>query len=132
MNCFRCGICCELFQARFENNEALRLSEGLGMTVGEFLKRYADPRWPGKDSHIIRHERGACVFLERVEGSTRCSVHGYRPNACREWAAGPDKTECRNGLMRYWGIKMEPSGELDGSPQNLAQFGYFMDRITYG
>jgi Fe-S-cluster containining protein len=132
MICFRCGVCCELYQARFEAEEALRLAEGLGISVPAFIESYADPRWPGKSSHLLRHEHGACVFLERDGKSTKCAVHAHRPNACRQWEAGPEKHECRDGLKREWGLVMAPSGEFDGEPTSLAGFGFYLDCITYG
>jgi Fe-S-cluster containining protein len=41
------------------------------------------------------------MFLERDgEGRTSCSIHPVRPDACRDWEAGLDKKECRQGLVR--------------------------------
>ena len=130
MICFRCGICCELYQAPVDRMEAARLAEGLGILLAQFCERYCDPRWPGTDNHILRHENGACVFLERNGPSTTCKVHLFRPNACRQWQAGPDKKECRDGLNREWGLSITPSGEWTGCPEKLAEFQLFINRSS--
>ncbi len=122
--CFQCGVCCTVYQVRIDMPEARAIAEHMGMELYDWVGRYCDPRWSGTQSHLIRHERGSCVFLERSKGSKTalCSIYGVRPSSCRNWTSGVDKPECREGLWRHWRISVNPEGQLDGPPAALARF----------
>ena len=122
--CFQCGVCCSVYQVRIDTPEARVIAEHMGMELYDWVGLYCDPRWHGTQSHLIRHERGSCVFLERSRGSKTalCGIYGVRPSSCRDWASGVDKPECREGLWRYWRISVSPEGQLDGTPEVLARF----------
>ena len=126
--CFQCGVCCTVYQVRIDTSEARAIAEHMGMELYDWVGRYCDPRWSGTQSHLIRHERGACVFLERSGDSktSLCGIYRVRPSSCRNWASGVDKPECREGLWRYWRISVSPEGQLDGTPENLAEFRKFV------
>jgi Fe-S-cluster containining protein len=113
-----------VYQVRIDTSEARLIAEHMKMELFEWIGLYCDPRWHGTQSHLIRHERGACVFLERIRGSkvALCGVYGVRPASCRSWASGVDKPECREGLRRQWRIGVSPEGQLDGTPEALAKF----------
>lgn len=99
--CFRCGICCMKYQVRLTTTEAGVLARNLGLSLPEFIDNYTDPRWPGNDTYLLKHENGACVFLQS-EGNqiiTSCRIHNFRPQDCRNWIAGWDKPECRKGRL---------------------------------
>jgi len=104
--CRRCGECCRRYQVRLDLAEAGRIAGRLGLPVAEFRDRYADRRWPGQSSLLLRQENGACPFLERPAGNgdELCAIHDFKPASCREWAAGPDRPECRAGLARRPGF----------------------------
>ncbi len=125
--CFQCGVCCSVYQVRIDTSEARAIAEHMGMELYDWVGLYCDPRWHGTQSHLIRHERDACVFLERRRGSKirPCSIHGVRPSSCRNWASGVDKPECREGLRRHWRISVGPEGQLDGTPEALGKFREF-------
>ena len=129
--CFQCGVCCSVYQVRIDTSEARAIAEHMGMELFEWIGLYCDPRWHGTQSHLIRHERGACVFLERSRGSkvALCGVYGVRPASCRNWASGVGKPECREGLRRHWRIGVSPEGQLDGTSESLARLRDFMHML---
>ena len=113
--CLRCGECCRTYQVRVDLDEAARLAEGLGMRLREFLETYADKRWPGDRSFLLRQENGHCVFLRsEVDGSgvTECAIHSFKPTSCREWCPSLGHVECRRGMTRMLGISWDGSGEV--------------------
>jgi Fe-S-cluster containining protein len=122
--CFQCGVCCSVYQVRIDTSEARAIAEHMGLELYDWIGRYCDSRWAGTQSHLIRHERGSCVFLERSRDSKTalCSIYDVRPSSCRNWASGVDKPECREGLRRHWRISVSPGGQLDGPPASLARF----------
>ena len=124
LSCFQCGVCCSVYQVRIDTSEARAIAEHMGMELFEWVGKYCDPRWQGTQSHLIRHEGSACVFLERSRGSkvALCGIYDVRPSSCRNWASGVDKPECREGLRRHWRIGVSPEGQLDGTPEALARF----------
>lgn len=126
--CFQCGVCCSVYQVRIDTSEARAIAEHMGMELFEWIGLYCDPRWHGTQSHLIRHERDACVFLQRSKGSKTalCGIYGVRPSSCRNWASGVDKPECSEGLRRYWRISVSPEGQLDGRTEALARFREFV------
>jgi len=73
-------------------------------------------------------QRRMCLFLEKKEGINKwlCRIHDFKPAACREWAAGLEKQECRKGLQRHWGLSVANSGKLTGTSENLAGFLNFL------
>ncbi len=81
--CFRCGICCTEYQVNLSVAEGQRIADRLGLVWEEFLNRYVDKSWPGIKNFLLRKRNGACVFLERIEGSkvTRCRIHAFRPSS---------------------------------------------------
>ena len=125
--CFRCGVCCTRYQVRIELFEAKNIAEHLNLSLTEFLDNYTDSRWPGKQSFLICHRNGKCVFLEslKTDKATRCIIHTFRPQDCRNWAPETGKPECQRGLSE-WGLKIDSTGELSGSIENLRQFSSFL------
>ncbi len=97
--CFRCGVCCVKWQPPVDSEEARTLAQGLGLSHAAFTKKYLQ-KYPGKEGYLIRRENNACVFLKFENGVGGCSVHQFRPEACRNWNAGLEKTECQEGLRR--------------------------------
>jgi Fe-S-cluster containining protein len=131
MNCFLCGICCTRFHVRVSFEEAHRIADNLGFSWEEFKEKYLDPGWPGTNSFILTRQNGECIFLERKEDgkTTVCWIQDFKPSACSEWASGLEKKECREGLEKFWGIKINSSGTLEGSEENLKTFREFLKSI---
>ncbi len=108
------------------------LAKNLGITMQEFVDYYLDPRWPGTESVVIRHVQGKCPFLDQPEGSVfgLCRIHEFKPYCCRQWQAGLDHKECRQGLSRYWGLTIGQDSELIGSPENKLCFQTFVESLS--
>ena len=129
--CFRCGVCCSLYQVKIDLYEAGTIASRLNISREEFLSTYTDPRWPGKETFLIRHRDGGCIFLTRQEGNsmvTKCMIHAFRPGDCRQWAAEVFKPECRKGLSE-WRLEVDTNGELSGSTEDLERFSFFLDSL---
>lgn len=129
ITCFRCGICCTGYQVHMELPEAHSLADHLGISWREFLENYTDPRWPGTESLLLCHQAGACIFLEQPEGSIfgLCRIHRFKPKVCQAWPASLYKKECRQGLSRFWDLKVNESLQIEGSPESLLCFQAFLE-----
>jgi len=129
--CFRCGICCTGYQVNLSLAEGRRIADGLELAWNEFLDTYLDS-WPGVKNFLLRQRNGACVFLEQIEGSivTRCVIHDFRPSACAEWVPSLYRKECQQGLTKYWGLRVKPSGQLNGSRQKVREFRALLELLA--
>lgn len=129
--CFRCGVCCTCYQVYIKLPEAKELAANLKLSLGEFLNSYTDPHWPGKETFLIRHQNGACIFLKRTQGGkvTQCSIHAFRPQDCRNWIPKIDKPECQKGLSA-WGLQVSSTGELSGATENLKRFSLLLESLN--
>ena len=129
--CFRCGVCCTRYQVRLSLVEARQIADELGFAWDEWLDRYVDQSWPGADSLLLRQYKGACIFLEHVEGSnmTRCLIQPFKPSSCREWKPSLYRRECREGLVKYWQLTVSRSGQLEGAKEKLRDFHSFIESL---
>lgn len=129
--CFRCGVCCSRYQVCLSLVEARRIADELALDWDKWLERYTDSRWPGGGTLLLRQGEGGCVFLEHAgdAGKTICRIHHVRPAACQEWMPGLHRKECREGLARYWGLAVNPSGQLEGPAEKLRDFFSFIHSL---
>jgi Fe-S-cluster containining protein len=83
-------------------DEARDITQKLLINWERFLTEYADSRWPGTRSYLLRHVDGACVFLQSSPDKKQrlCRIHDLKPACCREWEADLKKPECQEGLKR--------------------------------
>jgi len=130
--CFCCGVCCTDFQPHLELTESRLIAGRLGMSLQQFLDDCTDARWPGTETHLLRHADGKCLFLEQQAGKTKwlCRIHAFKPDCCLQWAAGPEKKECLRGLSLYWGLSVDDSGNLTGSATDLEYFRDFLKTLN--
>lgn len=130
--CFRCGICCTKFQVRISVEEARQIAKKLDVPWENWLEKYTDARWPGTASFLLRHCESGCVFLNPAKGKNGacCLIHTFRPSSCREWTPGLHRPECQEGLSRYWGITVSPSGELVAPEHKLRDFYSFLESLA--
>jgi len=130
--CFRCGICCTVYQPQLSLAEGHHIAGGMGITLDEFRSGYTDKSWPGMDNFLLRKHDGACVFLEFAEGGkiTSCRIHHLRPSSCRDWKPGLQRRECQSGLTRYWGLTVSASGQIEGPAQKLREFHLMLQAIS--
>jgi len=131
--CFRCGVCCIKFQAPLNAEEVQRISAFLGIAADDFIRRFTDTRWKGKEK-LLLHINGGCSFLNFDPSGkiNNCLIHQVRPAVCRDWAPGPDKRECRDGLGKYWRLSYSDCGRLLGSDEQIAEFQSFVKSLAMG
>jgi Fe-S-cluster containining protein len=130
--CFCCGICCSDYQPHLDLTESQNIADHLGISLQQFYDDCTDPRWPGTDTHLLLKKDGMCLFLEQKEGSTKwlCQIHDFKPDACRRWTASLSQKECLRGLSRYWGLSVDDSGKMIGSPEDLKNFQTFLKTLN--
>ncbi|MCR4393173.1 MAG: YkgJ family cysteine cluster protein [Dehalococcoidales bacterium] len=121
--CFQCGICCSRYRVVVSYPEARKICEGLGLNWYFFLSNYLEPR-DGWESYYLRQRDGACIFLKAVENPARriCLIQAWKPSTCREWMPGIFRRECQEGLWQYWGLKVTPDGEIQGTAERIREF----------
>ena len=128
--CIRCGVCCTVYQVRISPAEARHIAASMQADYWDWVGQYCDPRWHDTRSHLIRHDAGGCVFLNRVtEEVALCRIYAVRPLSCRDWAAGVFKPACQEGLKRYWQVHVDAAGNLTGEPSALARLGHFLREL---
>jgi len=112
--------------------EAHRIADTLKLAWQEFIDNFIDPRWPGKNTFVLKAVAGKCIFLDQEEGSSigLCRIHVFKPASCAEWKATSFKKECRQGLSRYWNLSIGENEELQGSPDDLLCFQKYIDSLT--
>jgi uncharacterized protein len=108
IECFRCGVCCVRYRPKVTLKEIERIARKLAMSIDAFSSMYVQAV-PTKEAHILQNSANACPFLrwdaKGVEAA--CSIHAFRPEACRNWTASLSRPECREGLA-----KLKPGGGL--------------------
>lgn len=111
--------------------EAGRIADALGISWNVFHGKYLDHRWPGTESFLIRHRRGSCIFLKRGKNRklSSCLIHSFRPSSCREWLPGLHRSECQQGLTKYWGLRVGGNGELEGTKRRLQRFQALLESL---
>ncbi len=126
--CFRCGECCRRYQVLLDRAEAERLAHHLRVPLNEFLAKFADPRWPGVNSYLLRHNEGGCPFLRQRGDEFLCAIHRIKPRSCRDWTADLCRRECQRGLAGRWRLTVDNDGELAGAPEDIRAFWDFQER----
>lgn len=99
--CYMCGDCCTIFIVEIEPSDVRRLADELKMTETEFRETCTGPprfSWnPGsvtmKKSLDEETNKHRCIFLKKGDLDLYyCSVHGFKPDLCREYKSG--KPQC--------------------------------------
>ncbi len=131
--CFRCSVCCKKYHARLSLTEAREIADRLGIDWAEFSKTYLENYWPEAQSFTLAHRNGSCIFLRRQEGyGGSCSIQAFKPLSCREWNPSVFRKECQEGLNSQWGLRVSPSGRLEGAEDNLRGFQLFLISLNSG
>jgi Fe-S-cluster containining protein len=101
IECFRCGICCARYRPKVTLKEIKRIARKLGMSIDAFSSTYVRAV-PTKEAHILQNSADNCPFLRWYEEGAKaaCSIHAFRPEACRNWAPALSRPECREGLAK--------------------------------
>jgi hypothetical protein len=84
-SCTQCGNCCsgDPGYVWATKPEIARISVFLGRTDGWLDK--GQLRRVGLRYSLTEKPGGDCVFLERVDGKSQCSIYPVRPLQCRTW-----------------------------------------------
>ncbi|MFW6125640.1 MAG: YkgJ family cysteine cluster protein [Chloroflexota bacterium] len=101
IDCFRCGICCVRYRPRLGDDEITIIAGKLGMSHEAFRSRYIRPG--AKPDELILDDGGEqCPFLAWDDTGDRaeCTIHAFRPKACRSWQASLSRPECQEGLRK--------------------------------
>ena len=108
IECFRCGGCCARYRPKVTPKEIKRIARKLGMSIDAFTSAYVRTV-PLKEAYILQNASDICPFLRWDEkgAEATCSIHAFRPEACRNWMPSLSRPECREGLA-----KLKPGGEL--------------------
>jgi Fe-S-cluster containining protein len=111
--------------------EAQLISDKLGVNLQYFKSEYADPRWPFDQSILIRHQNGACSFLQinSEKKEALCRIHSFKPLCCREWESRMDRADCKEGLKSIWDLEIDDSGRVVGRSERVAEFTAFLRSI---
>lgn len=129
--CFRCGECCKKYRARLSLAEAREIANRLGIAWAEFSETYLENCWPEAQSFTIARRNGCCIFLRSDDCfKSSCAIHGFKPLSCREWNPSLFRKECQEGLRRHWGLRVSPSGRLEGADDNLRDFRLFLQSLS--
>jgi Fe-S-cluster containining protein len=104
IECFRCGICCVRYRPKVTSKEIKRISHKLGMSIDRFTSTYVRAV-PIKEAYILQSSADTCPFLRWEENDPKaaCSIHAFRPKACRNWTPSLSRPECREGLAKLKG-----------------------------
>jgi len=98
--CFRCGICCTCYQPPLTIKEIDNIASALGISRSKCISKYAI-KVPIKEGYLLKNTRNGCIFLAwDADGKARCTIHAFRPKACREWTPSLSRPECREGLAK--------------------------------
>lgn len=101
IECFRCGICCVRYRPKVTPKEMERIARRLKMSIEAFMSLYVRAV-PTKDAYILQSSADTCPFLrwDKRDVKASCSIHAFRPKACRNWVASLSRWECREGLSK--------------------------------
>lgn len=129
--CFRCGECCVRYQVYMNLAEARHIAEEMSVSWSEFVDKYIDGRWPGTESLLLKQENGHCVFLVKKDGGKEmlCKIQPYKPASCRDWEPDLHRRECKEGLSKYWGLEVSPSGKPKGEDDKARGFESFLKSL---
>jgi hypothetical protein len=109
MECIRCGVCCAKHHAIVSLDEVQQIASHLGISVGEWVKLYSEPRWHSQNNYLIRHVNSACIFLRFVGEMSYCEIQSVKPSCCYDWIPCLGNKECREGLRKHIGAFIDGS-----------------------
>ena len=105
--CFRCGVCCTCYTPPLTSGDIDNIASALGMSRKQCISKYA-VKVPTKEGYLLKRTKKGCIFLAwDADGKARCTIHPWRPQACREWTPSLAKPECLEGLA-----KLKSKGQL--------------------
>ena len=123
IECFRCGVCCVRYRPKVTSKEIEHIARKLRISKKAFLTTYVRAV-PIKEAYILQSAADTCPFLRWDERGTEatCSIHAFRPEACRNWVPSLSRPECREGLAKLKaGGKLLLPRDMYKSGKNIAR-----------
>lgn len=91
--CRQCGACCRRYRKVLLQPEEVDRIKALGGYVGimvtltelrtKTMDQLVEEAKGKKAIYMIHPDGKGCVFLQKVNGKSVCSIYHYRPEACR-------------------------------------------------
>ncbi len=130
IGCFQCGWCCRYYQIFVTFEEATFIAQKTGCELTEVAYFTYDLPWFGEENLVLLKEPGGCIFLKHI-GTKRaiCGIHGFKPDVCRKFRPGLDRSACIQGLADVWGLIIGRSGQIEGEDSNLRAFSECLESI---
>ena len=100
MPCLRCGICCVRRQPELDEGDVEAIARGFDMELGLFKRAFLEEHPTRPDIYVFFHREPECPFLSYGGGLAACTIHEFKPAACRNWTPSLSRPECREGLAR--------------------------------
>ena len=132
-SCLGCGRCCrgEPGAIYYSKTEEMRMAYCLGISTGEFRRRYTTDRW--RLPSIGEKARGGeCLFYS--PDTSRCTIYPTRPLQCRTWPFWPELLSSRDNWEKAargcpgmnWG-KFHGAEEIETV---LSGYNEYLSRLT--
>lgn len=101
IDCFRCGICCVRYRPKLDDEEVTAIANKLGMPREAFRSKFVRAG-ANRDELLLDDGGEQCPFLawDNTSGLAECTIHPFRPQACRSWQASLSRVECQEGLRK--------------------------------
>ena len=121
--CFRCGECCVNRRPILSQGDIIAMAQGLGMSLLSFYRKYIRRHPSRPRAYIFWRCEGDCPFLQRQGEEAICTIHDFKPAACRAWTPSLWREECLTGLKkRLNGLAIVSPDQIYSSAEELATF----------
>lgn len=99
------------------------MSQRLGMSLLAFYRKYIRRHPSRSKAYIFWQCEGDCPFLQRQGEEALCTIHEFKPAACRGWTPSLWREECQAGLKkRLKGLDLIAPDQIYDSAEELAAF----------
>ena len=126
--CLQCGVCCTRCQPQINAEEASIIAQSLDISLEDFYRDYIDKK-AQMAICLLRQSNSGCVFLQYEGEKALCTIHPFKPEACRRWIPSLSRSECRDGLKKQRSsnhLLLLP-GEIYISKEELSAFYYSLE-----
>ncbi len=95
MKCSQCGVCCKLFYINLSKEEYSSGKYKTQFDEFEFVDDFEEAELCAANI-ITQKEDGSCTYLKKG----KCSIHGTRPRACRNFFCADPNFETMNKKIK--------------------------------
>jgi len=96
LKCLQCGVCCKLFVINLNEEE---YKSGRYKTVFEefgLIDDFEEAELIGANLLAQKEDGETCIYLQEK----RCSIHNFRPQACREFFCDSKEDWCQSMIKK--------------------------------